>query len=702
MAFVPRVHNRSTPMSNRSVGWEMQRKDYDKHQKALDKMSSQIDNKWTESKKASYSHLHTNPKKAQLREERNAEIELENYLLLSKLSNILERSHDPTMGAEVPAMDQLPSYTERGAAVEATSLNISVRQKLQDRIAKENGEFVRRLERCRPSINRSKMEEDAQRRERWLAGRAASKHTTAAVLLSGSRLASAASAARMRPQSAPVSARGSLTGGHSLGKQAGARAARPQALHSRRGAARAPARSPWLDEPVSRVLQLLSSQMAGASSLEQMRDARDSLMLNTYPLDPTIVVETLAAGSVEIEVVRAAGCDMGALLILVHGGMFMSGSPKGVRHLAARLSAELRVPVATPRLRLAPEHAHPAALDDLTAAYDHLAVHGANPAGGAPPGAAPRIALFGESSGCALALTAMLARMAGGKTVPSAVVFASPWLDLSCSGSSCTVNEAHDPVLQRDRLTSMARAYLGSASPSDPLVSPLLAPAAVFAGLPPMLLHVGDTEVLLDDSRALREKLLSAGVPTTYREFSSVLHAWHAFFPLMPRAEEALCEAVEFLMLHLAPPLLPTVAEEGPAALEALGTATTEPDATPVADADDAFSGLLGPLGVEALQPQPIVAEEGPAVLEALGTAATEPDATSAVDADDALSGLLGSPGVEAPQPPMVTEDGPAALEALLGTAATEPDASAAAAADDALSGLLGSLTVEAPQPPPM
>ena len=149
------------------------------------------------------------------------------------------------------------------------------------------------------------------------------------------------------------------------------------------------------DPDVLRVIELLTSQMAGATTLQQMREAHDSLMQHEdIPLLSESHISVLDAGGVEIEVVRAArvpppppppGSAATAaappvhgepVLVLVYGGLFMSGSPRAVRHLAAAFSAALGVPVATPRLRLAPEHPYPAALDDLCVAYEWLTTHG--------------------------------------------------------------------------------------------------------------------------------------------------------------------------------------------------------------------------------------------------------------------------------------------------------------------------------------
>lgn len=239
----------------------------------------------------------------------------------------------------------------------------------------------------------------------------------------------------------------------------------------------------------------------------------------------------------------------------------MSGGPRGVRHLAARLSSELRHPVATPKLRLAPEHRCPAPADDLAAAYSHIAREGL----GGGHGGLRRVALWAESSGASLALAHTLRLLAATDIQPpSAIVLASPWLDLACSGGSYKINEVHDPVMKPDKLFQMALTYLDGKSPSDPQYSPLAMPTAAFALMPPTLIHVGDTEIILDDSRTLQAKLLEAGAECELKEFRCVLHAWHGFFPLMPAAEEALLQAVHFLRtkLHLPVPAgLPSLSE---------------------------------------------------------------------------------------------------------------------------------------------
>jgi monoterpene epsilon-lactone hydrolase len=225
-----------------------------------------------------------------------------------------------------------------------------------------------------------------------------------------------------------------------------------------------------------------------------------------------------------------AGSDAPKLIVLVHGGMFVTGSPRAGRHLAAKLSDLTGLPVVTPTLRLAPEHQYPAALDDLRGAYTYLTT---TPIGGssAKPAA---VGVFAESSGGALLLQLLSRADNGVGAAPSALVLASPWLDMTCSSASYLTNESRDPVMQRKRLIGIAKAYLPEETPpGDPSVSPILGAAPSLLGLPPTFVQVGSAEVLVDESIAFASLAEGVGGEVEVQTYDGVLHAWHTFFPLM-------------------------------------------------------------------------------------------------------------------------------------------------------------------------
>ena len=193
MAFVPKVHNREVPVANHPVAARSQQESHGRHLRSLHEMSPRVETRWgstwngvREQKQPAYTHVRSNLKRAQIQDERFAEIELENTVLLAKLSKILRRSRNPTLGTrdwtgglrltpnQVPVIDHWISQdtTKFGAAVEPSSLNLSRRRQERERIEVENRALVARLQSCKPTYDKGKFEQDARGRERWLASHA--------------------------------------------------------------------------------------------------------------------------------------------------------------------------------------------------------------------------------------------------------------------------------------------------------------------------------------------------------------------------------------------------------------------------------------------------------------------------------------------------------------------------------------------------
>ena len=107
------------------------------------------------------------------------------------------------------------------------------------------------------------------------------------------------------------------------------------------------------------MLDLLSAQRSKISSLRELREQKDVLMAQVYASPAGVRTQLLEANGMLLHVTlsdQVSSINPDELLLLVHGGLFMSGSPEASAHLAAKLCDELRVPVVTPKLRLAPEH----------------------------------------------------------------------------------------------------------------------------------------------------------------------------------------------------------------------------------------------------------------------------------------------------------------------------------------------------------
>lgn len=226
------------------------------------------------------------------------------------------------------------------------------------------------------------------------------------------------------------------------------------------------------------------------------------------------------------------------LIYYLHGGGYISGSAKTNRPITAPLARLLKRRVFALNYRLAPEHRFPAALDDAVAGYRWLVSSGIDPS---------RISVAGDSAGGGLALALVMQLRDTGGNLPACVACMSPWTDMTGSGESIISNSERDPMFCAEDIGRYASVYLGSQSRMDPLASPLLGD---FASLPPLLIHVGENECLLDDARQVHNKMLAAGGSSQLRVFKEVPHAWQFGTPFVPEARTSLNEIAQFIRQH--------------------------------------------------------------------------------------------------------------------------------------------------------
>jgi acetyl esterase/lipase len=160
-------------------------------------------------------------------------------------------------------------------------------------------------------------------------------------------------------------------------------------------------------------------------------------------------------------------------------------------------------------------------------------------------GCDPRsLAFAGESAGGGLVLALLLRARAEGLPLPACAVCFSPWTDLTGESESARRNDGQDDMLHQANLSQFAAAYLGEASRLDPLASPLYGD---LSGLPPLLLQVGSTEVLLDDARRVHEKVQRLGGESRLEVFDRVCHGWQLLARFVPEARTAVEQAAEFV-----------------------------------------------------------------------------------------------------------------------------------------------------------
>jgi acetyl esterase/lipase len=222
-------------------------------------------------------------------------------------------------------------------------------------------------------------------------------------------------------------------------------------------------------------------------------------------------------------------------LVYLHGGAYLFCSPRTHRGITAYLARAIPARVLVPDYRLAPEYPFPAALDDALACVRWLKRAGV---------AAQDLVLAGDSAGGGLGLAVLLALRDAGEALPAAAALLAPWVDLAATGASIRENSESDAWVHGDMVAPAAALYLSGTAATHPLASPLY---ANLAGLPPLLIHVSDSEVLLDDSRRLAGKARAAGVSVTLRVWPGLPHVWQGFVPFIPEAAASLREIAAFL-----------------------------------------------------------------------------------------------------------------------------------------------------------
>jgi monoterpene epsilon-lactone hydrolase len=227
-------------------------------------------------------------------------------------------------------------------------------------------------------------------------------------------------------------------------------------------------------------------------------------------------------------------------ILYFHGGAYVAMSARTHRSLTSRLALWSDASLFALDYRLAPEHPFPAALEDALAAYRALAAAGVTPS---------RTVLAGDSAGGGLALALLLALRDQHDPLPAAAVLFSPWTDLAATGGSIIANDAADILHFGSSVVRQARHYLGDTPATHPLASPVYAD---LTSLPPLLIQVGDSEVLLDDSRRVFESARKVGVEATLQIWPGVPHGWQIFAPVLPEARAALRQASAFIAARLA------------------------------------------------------------------------------------------------------------------------------------------------------
>jgi monoterpene epsilon-lactone hydrolase len=226
------------------------------------------------------------------------------------------------------------------------------------------------------------------------------------------------------------------------------------------------------------------------------------------------------------------------ILLYVHGGGFVLGSPDSHKHMVAYLAGALGVDTVMPKYRLAPENPFPAGFDDVVATYHGLIASGRR---------ADQIVLGGDSAGGALVLGLLAYLSDQGADLPQSAFLLSPVVDLAGTFDSLKTNAQSEVLLAHERFEELAEMYFGDQDRQQAYASPYY---AAFATCPPVLFHCCDGELLRDETLEMQRKLVDLGHPVLVRSWPNAFHVFHLMYGYFPEAKEALDDIVTFVKVH--------------------------------------------------------------------------------------------------------------------------------------------------------
>ena len=253
-----------------------------------------------------------------------------------------------------------------------------------------------------------------------------------------------------------------------------------------------------------------------------------------------VSAESGQLAGIDVDWLRPKGARADKILLYLHGGAYILGSRRTHRQLVSHMAREAGITAVLPEYRLAPEYPFPAGIDDAVAVYRALLESGYSP---------QDIVISGDSAGGGLTMATLLSLRHAGDPLPAAAVLLSPFLDVTGSGESATTRADIDPWFNPEDLPVIARYYCPDEKEwRNPLVSPVFANVA---GLPPMLIQVGDDEILLSDSTRLADSLRQEGVDVELEIWPNMWHVFQFFVGKMPESRQAIVKIGAYIKRRL-------------------------------------------------------------------------------------------------------------------------------------------------------
>lgn len=234
-----------------------------------------------------------------------------------------------------------------------------------------------------------------------------------------------------------------------------------------------------------------------------------------------LMIEDMEVDGIHLRIYRPPGEDTKPGVLYAHGGGWTMGSCETHDDLCAELADQANVVVVCFDYRLAPEHPHPAQVEDALSVLDWMRSSGR--AIGIDP---THIIAAGDSAGGQVAAGVALAMKRDGGRPLRGLVLINPAIGGDTETQSYLAH-ANSPALSREEMIDCLVALLGpkgSASWSDPTGVPNAAKDV--SGLPPSFITVAGHDPLHDDGVIFAAKLEAAGVPVQLREEPALAHSY--------------------------------------------------------------------------------------------------------------------------------------------------------------------------------
>ena len=282
-------------------------------------------------------------------------------------------------------------------------------------------------------------------------------------------------------------------------------------------------------------------QFGAAGNEFNLAGLRQGMGERQTPANKDVQCIRLQIDNIPCEWVLAPGADPDVRLLYLHGGGYVSGSGANYLPLAADLSTAAQCAVLLPDYRLAPEHPFPAGLEDCVRAHEWMQDSG--PRG---PASAKATFIAGDSAGGGLTLATLLALRDRRRPLPNAGIPMSAFTDLTLSSESIQSQSETELFMHPSCLSRFVELYIAGGDVRNPLASPVFGD---FTGIPPLLIQVGDYEVIRDDSIRVAAKAEADGVEVKLEVWPGQVHVFQ--IRGLPESREAIAHMACFMRSHL-------------------------------------------------------------------------------------------------------------------------------------------------------